>query len=165
MKTFFGFILAASILTLVGCTPAAKTTTSANDTSRLDSMAQHDAQSAEFAQKVELYYQAIEKKDWPTTYDMRTSNFKQDVTRDLYLKQMTDSGENLTSYKVLNVRMYSSASGDDTAAELIMEFNEAGMVSYSCARWIKRDGNWLCDEPGLSAALLTSLRIPDWVTK
>jgi hypothetical protein len=163
MRTFFSFILVIYIFTLAGCMPAGKTTTSVNDASRLDSMAQHDAQSAEFAQKAERYYQAIEKKDWPTTYDMRTSDFKQDVTRNLYLKQMADSSENLTSYKVLNVRMYGGASGD-TAAELIMEFNEAGMVSYNCARWIKRDGIWLCDEPGLSG-LLTSTRIPDWVTK
>jgi hypothetical protein len=126
-------------------------------------MARSDAKAAEFAQKVELYYQALEKKDWPTSYDMRTANFKQDVTRELYLKQMADYGKSLHSYKVLNVRLYGGTDGDYTAAEIIMEFNEGGMVSYRCARWIKRGGIWTCDEPGLGG-LLTSTRIPDWIT-
>ena len=163
MKTYCRFILSAFVLVLAGCNPAAVTNAPPNDTSRLDSMARSDAKSADFAQRVELYYQSIQKKDWPTSYDMRTANFKQDVTRDVYLKQMADSGENLTSYKVLNVRLFGGTNGDYTAAEIIMEFNEGGMVSYSCARWIKRGGNWTCDEPGLSG-FLTSTRIPDWIT-
>jgi hypothetical protein len=164
MKTYCRFILLASILALAGCSPAAETNAPANDTSRLDSMARRDKTSAEFAQRVELYYQSLQKRDWPTSYDMRTPEFKYDVSRDLYLKQMADSGENLTSYKILNVRLYSDEKGGDTAAEIIMEFHEGGMLSYSCARWIKRGGIWMCDEPGLSG-LLTSTRIPDWITK
>ena len=164
MKIYFSSILAASVFALAGCSPAAETNTSANDTSRLDSMAQRDQKSAEFTKAVELYYQSLQKKDWPTSYDMRTVEFKYDVSKDLYLKQMADSGENLTSYKVLGIRLYGDASGDNTAAEIIMEFHESGMVSYSCARWIKRGGVWMCDEPGLSG-LLTSTRIPDWITK
>jgi hypothetical protein len=164
MKIYFSSILAASVFALAGCSPAAETNAPTNDTSRLDSMARNDTKSAEFAKIVESYYLSLQKKDWPTSYDMRTANFKQDVTRDLYLKQMADSEENLTSYKVLNVRLYSGTNGDYTAAEIIMEFNEGGMVSYSCARWIKRGGIWTCDEPGLSG-LLTSTRIPDWIIK
>jgi hypothetical protein len=125
-------------------------------------MVGHNTQSAEFVHSVEQYYQAIEKKDWPTTYDMRTSDFKQDVTRSVYLKQMADSGETLTSYKVLHVLTYAGPSGNYTAGEMIMEFNEDGMVSYGSARWISRDGKWLCEEPGLSG-VLTSIRVPCWV--
>jgi hypothetical protein len=126
-------------------------------------MIHHDGgKAAEFAQKVELYYGAVEKKDWATTYDMRTSAFKHDVTRDLYLRQISDAGENLRSYKVLNVRMYGGITGGYTAAELIMEFHEGGIDSYDCSRWIMRDGNWMCDEPGLIGAFLSSTRIPDW---
>jgi hypothetical protein len=165
MKTYCYVILLVSVLAVAGCSPAAETNSTPNDTSRLNSMAQKDQKSAEFAKAFELYYQSLQKKDWPTSYDMRTANFKKDVTRDVYLKEMADHGENLTSYKVLNVRLYGGTNGDYTAAEIIMEFNEGGMVSYSCARWIKRGGNWTCDEPGLSGSgFLTSTRIPDWIT-
>ena len=95
---------------------------------------------------------------------MRTSDSKQDVTRSTYLKQVGDSGETLTSYKVLNVHTYAGPGGGYQAAEIVMEFHEGGMVSYSCARWIRRFGKWLCEEPGLSG-FLTSTRIPDWVTQ
>ena len=161
MKTFFSFILAASVVALTGCTPAGETNSVANDTGRLDDMAGHNTQSAEFAHSVEQYYQAIEKKDWPTAYDMRTSDFKQDVTRSVYLKHMADSGETLTSYKVLNVLTYAGPSGSYTAGQIIMEFNEDGMVSYGCARWISQDGKWRCEEPGLSGLL--TIRVPCWV--
>jgi hypothetical protein len=160
----YRFILLAFLLALAGCSPAAETNAPLNDTSRLDSTAQTDKKSAEFAQRVELYYQSLEKKDWPTSYDMRTTDFKHVVARDLYLKEMAESRENLTSYKVLGARLYGDTSGDYTAAEIIIEFHEGGMVSYGCARWIKRGGIWMCDEPGLSG-LLTSMRIPDWITK
>jgi hypothetical protein len=164
MKTNCSFILLAAILAVVGCSPDAETNAPANDTSRLDSMAQIDQKHAEFAKAVELYYQSLQKKDWPTSYDMRTATFKQDVTREVYLKKMADDGKRLTSYKILNVRLYSDESGNDTAGEIIMEFNEAGIDSYGSARWIKQGGNWMCDEPGLSG-LLQSLRAPDWMPK
>ena len=164
MKTHLNSILAVCVLLFASCSPDAKTNALANDTSRLDSMAQRDAKSKEFAQKVELYYQSLQQKDWPTSYDMRTASFKQDVTREYYLKQMADDGRSwrLSSYKVLKVSLYGGMTGDYTAAEIIMEFHEGGIVSYSCARWIKRGGNWFCDEPGLGG-LLTSTRIPDWI--
>ena len=164
MKMFHNFMLAACVLTLFGCTPAAGTNATTNDTWRLDEMSRRDKPSADFAHSVERYYEAIEKQDWPTTYDMRTSDFKQDVTRIVYLQQMADDREHLTSYKVLNVRTYAGMSGGYTAAEIIMEFHEGGMVSYSSARWKMRDGKWLCEEPGLSG-FLTSTRVPDWVTQ
>jgi len=163
MKTYCRFILLASILALAGCSPAAETNAPANDTWRLDDMARGQPHAADFVARVKLYYQSLEKKDWPTSYDMRTANFKQDVTKDYYLKDMADSRENLTSYKVLGVHSYGDTNGNDTAAEIIMEFHEGGMVSYSCARWIKRGGVWMCDEPGLSG-LLHSTRVPDWIT-
>ncbi len=98
---------------------------------------------------MELFYQAVEKQDWPTSYDMRTAAFKQLVTTENYLKQMADGGKVLDSYKVLHRQLY-SMNGDEVAAELIMEFYSRGVHSYSCARWIKRGGKWMCDEPGLS---------------
>ena len=96
-------MLLASILVLPGCGPAAETNAPVNDTSRLDSVARQDAKSAEFAQRVKLYYQSLQKKDWPTSYDMRTANFKQDTTKEYYLQQMADEGKrwSLVSYKVL----------------------------------------------------------------
>jgi hypothetical protein len=163
MKTYCRWMFLASILAFASCSPAAETNTPVNDTSRLDDMSKGDQKCSQFAQKVELYYQALQKKDWPTSYDMRTADFKQDVNKALYLKQMADGRENLTSYKVLNVHLFGGMDGNYTAAEMIMEFTEGRMVSYSCARWIRRGGNWMCDEPGLSG-LLTSTRIPDWIT-
>ena len=157
-------MLAACVLTVAGCAPAAGTNTTTNDTWRLDEMARRDAPSAEFAHSVERYYEAIEKQDWPTTYDMRTSDFKQDVTQSVYLQQVAEDGGHLTSYKVLNVHTYADMSGGYTAAEIIMEFHEGGMVSYSSAKWKRRDGKWLCEDPGLSG-FLTSTRVPDWVTQ
>ena len=164
MKIFHCFMLVSCVLALVGCMPAAGTNDTTNDTWRLDEMARRDTPSADFAHSVERYYEAIEKQDWPTTYDLRTSEFKQDVIRSTYLQQIAADREHLTSYKILNVRMYSGMSGGYTAAEIIMEFHEGGMVSYSSVRWKMRDGKWLCDEPGLSG-FLTRTRIPDWITR
>ena len=162
-KTYFSSLLAASVLALAGCRPATGSPPPLNDTSWLKDMAHSDQKSAEFAGKVELFYQAVEKQDWPTSYDMRTATFKQLVTRENYLKQIADGGKVLDSYKVLNDHRY-SFNGDDVAAELIMEFYSRGIRSYSCARWVKRGGKWMCDEPGLSG-LLISLSPPDWTWK
>jgi hypothetical protein len=164
MKNHYHFILLASVLAFVGYSPAAETNAPANDTWRLDDTARDQPQSADFVARVKLYYQSLEKEDLLTSYDMRTADFKHDEAKDLYFKEMADSGKHLTSYKVLNVHLYSDEKGDDLAAEIIMEFHEGGMVSYSCARWIKRGGIWMCDEPGLGG-ILTSTRIPDWITK
>jgi hypothetical protein len=164
MKIYHRFILLFTTLVLVGCCHAAETNAPANDTWRLDESTKDQPNAADFVARVKLFYQSLEKKDWPTSYDMRTTDFKYDVARDLYLKQMADSTENLTSYKVLGLHLYGDASGDNTAAEIIIEFHESRIVSYNCARWIKRGGVWMCDEPGLSG-LLTSTRIPDWTIK
>ncbi len=161
MKTNLSFFLAASLLALAYSLRAMPSPPSLNNASWVKDMAYQGQKSAEFAGKVELFYQAIEKKDWPTSYDMRTATFKQLVMREHYLKEMGNGGKILDSYKVLGGRMYGSTTGDFTAAELIMEFYSHGTHSYSCARWIKRDGKWMCDEPGLSG-LLMSLRPPDW---
>lgn len=165
MKTEFSSLLAASILAFAGCGPAAASDSPVEQTSWQKDMAHIDKKSAEFAGQVELFYQAIEKEDWPTSYDMRTADFKQMVTREHYLKQMANGGSVLNSHKVLSSRRY-GMNGDDTAAEVIIEFNPGGggVHSYSCARWIKRNGKWMCDEPGLSG-LLISFSPPDWTWK
>jgi len=127
-------------------------------------MAQRDPQSAEFAERVKLFYQALQKRDWPTTYDMRTANFKHDVTKEYYLKQMADEGKrwSLNSYKVLNINEHVDTNGI-YAAQIIMEFKEGGLTSYQCALWEKESGTWACDEPGLSGlGLLHSTRPPYW---
>jgi hypothetical protein len=109
---------------------------------------------------VKRFYQAVEDRDWPTSYDMRTADFKGDVTRDLYLGKMAKDGQRLNSYKVLSVQTFADGAGYK-AAQIMMEFDHGS--SYGCARWKKVVGVWLCEEPGLSA-LLTSTRIPDWVS-
>jgi hypothetical protein len=128
-------------------------------------MATIDKESAEFARRVKLFYQALQKKDWPTTYDMRTANFKQDVIREYYLKQMADEGRgwSLDNYKVLSIRRYGDTNGL-YAAQIIMQFSEAASdPSYQCALWQKEGGTWVCDEPGLSGlGLLRSTRPPYW---
>jgi hypothetical protein len=169
MKTCFHFLLAASMLALIGCdeahvkTPASEmtpATSGATDTSRLDDMAKFAPNSAAFVERVKRYYEALQKKDWPTTYDMRTAQFKQDVTREFYLAEMADAGKrwNLDSYKVLGVQQFGGE-----AAEIIFEFKESGNLSYSGAWWKNVGGTWVCVEPGLSQALLHSMRVPDWV--
>jgi hypothetical protein len=163
MKTYCRIIFLASVLAFARCSLAAQTNSPTNDTERLDDMAQNEPQSADFVARVKLYYQSIEKKDWPTSYDMRAADFKHDVARDLYLKTMADSKENLISYKVLDVGLYSNEKGTNTAAELIMEFHEGEVVLYGCARWIKQGGIWVCDESGLKKSLLKSQRMPDWI--
>lgn len=165
MKANFSSLLAASVLVLAGCGPATTSDSPVKETTWQKDMAHIDQKSAEFAGKVELFYQAIEKKDWPTSYEMRTAAFKKMVTRENYLKQMANGRKVLDSHKVLSSNRY-SMNGDDTAAEVIMEFNPGGSGAHSfrCARWIKRNGNWMCEEPGLSG-LLTSFSPPDWTWK
>jgi hypothetical protein len=169
MKTCLHFLFAASIFALVGCneahfkTPVSEvthTTSEATDTSRLDDIAKFVPNSAEFVRRVKLYYEALQKKDWPTTYNMRTAQFKQDVTKEYYLKEMADDGKrwNLDSYRVLGVHQFGNE-----AAEIIFEFRESGSLSYSSAWWKNKDGTWVCDEPGLSEGLLRSTRVPDWI--
>jgi hypothetical protein len=70
-------------------------------------------------------------------YDMRTANFKKDVSKDLYLKQMADDGRNwsLKSYKVLNIHQFEDVQGDITSVQMIMEFNETGTHSYNFSLW------------------------------
>jgi hypothetical protein len=161
MKPQSIFLLAVLVLLADGCGPSTFTSAvaddSTNDTWRLNEMAQRDPKDAEFVRSVKTFYQA---------YDMRVAEFKQDMTRDYYLKQMAGEGKSwrLNSYKVLNVTMFAGPTGDNQAAEIIMQFNEGGSVSYSCARWKQRFGKWLCDEPGLSG-MLTSTRMPDWIVK
>jgi hypothetical protein len=168
MKTQSIFLLAVLVLLTDGCGSSTITSAvaddSTNDTWRLNEMAQRDPKDAEFVRSVKTFYQALEKQDWPTSYDMRVTEFKQDVTRDYYLKRMAEEGRSwrLNSYKVLNIGMFAGPTGDSQAAEIIMQFNEGGSVSYSCARWKQRFGKWLCDEPGLSG-MLTSTRMPDWI--
>ena len=106
-------------------------------------MAGHNAQSAEFAHSVEQYYQAAEKKDWPTAYHMRTSDFKQDVTRSVYLKQMADSGETLTSYKVCNILAYADQSGSIQQARLL--WRSTGRDGFL---WVRK-----VDKPGRKVAV------------
>jgi len=169
MKAHSVFLLAALVLLVDSCDPNTMTSQvpddSTNTTWRLDEMARRDPKTTEFVHSVEVFYQAIEKQDWPTTYEMRVPEFKQDVTRDYYLKQMAEDGKSwrLNSYKVLDVITFAGPTGDSQAAQIIMQFNEGGSVSYNCARWKQRFGKWMCDEPGLSG-LLTSTRIPDWIT-
>ena len=169
MKVNVILLSAVLVLLVDSCGPITITNTSAKDTKnetwRLDVMAQNDPKDAEFARSVETFYAAVEKQDWPTTYDMRVADYKQDVLRDTYLTQMAQYGKSwrLNTYKVLNVTTFASTNGDYQAAELIMEFNENGSVSYDSARWKYRGGKWLCDEPGLGG-FLTNTRIPDWVS-
>ena len=146
MKPQSVFVFLTLVLLDVGCGPHAITSSvagdSANDTWRLDTMAQRDSKAAQFADSVKKFYRAIEEQDWSTTYDMRVAEFKQDVSRDDYLKQMAEDGKrwHLDSYKVLNVTTFAGPTGDDQAAEIIMQFNEDGSVSYASARWKKRFG-------------------------
>jgi hypothetical protein len=155
MKTVICCILGASIL--VGCGRVVVRTPESDDTYRLDQCRQ---QAPEFVDSVKKFYRALQDGDWPTSYDMRTSTFKQDVPRDLYLKQMAKDNPRLNRYKVLNVHMFGDAAGV-SAAEIIIAFDQG--ASYASARWKKVNGVWLCEEPGLSGYLM-SLRIPDWVT-
>ena len=167
MKTYFTLLGAALVFTMAGCSRVVTSHPTRNDTWRLDFLAQHDAQAAPFVDCVKRFYQALENKDWPTSYDMRTSDFKQDMTRAVYLKGVADEGRgwSLESYKVLNVQMEADANGD-FAAQLIMEFNESGSVSQNAARWKKENGKWLCEEPGLGQLGITSsMRAPQWFNK
>jgi len=163
MNIYYLSILVASVLMIVGCKPATTSNSPRNDTWRLDSMAQRDSQSADFARRVEVYYQALQKKDWPTSYDMRTANYKQLVTEDTYLRQITEEkGWNLDSYKILNVAIFGDKSGDH-AAQLIIETSENGSVYYNCAVWKYVGGIWLCEEPGIdNNDILHSMTPPDW---
>jgi hypothetical protein len=138
----------------------------ANDTSSLDDLVRDDPRSAEFVARVKLFYQSLQKKDWPTSYDMRTANFKKDVTKDFYLKQMADEGKtwNLNSYKVLNTQQFGNAQGEITATRIIMEFSETGTHSYNLSSWKKEGVSWQCEDPGLDGlTLLHSTRVPDGV--
>jgi hypothetical protein len=109
---------------------------------------------------VKKFYRALEVGDWTTSYDMRTSTFKQLVDRDRYLNQMAKESPPLNRYKVLNVCTFEGPAGA-SAAEIIMEFDQG--ASYASTRWKKVNGVWLCEEPGLSG-YFHSLGMPDWVT-
>jgi hypothetical protein len=164
MKTYFSSLIAAFLLTLAGCSPSVVSTPPTVDTSRLDSMARSQPELADFASRVKLFYEACQAKNWPTTYEMRTADFKQDVERAYYLKTMSEDGKrwSLNDYKILNINLAGDTNGVH-AAQMIMKFQEGGLHSYQCAVWKKESGTWICDEPGLSGLpLLHSTRAPSW---
>jgi hypothetical protein len=158
MKTAIYWIFGALILAGCGCVVVR--TPGSDDTSRLDTLRQ---QAPDLVDSVKKFYRAVQERDWPTTYDMRTSTFKQDVTRQYYLEELAKGLWCLRTYRVLHVQSYSDGGGCH-AAEIIMDFDHG--ASYGCARWKKVNGVWLCDEPGLGGqnGMLQSLRVPDWVS-
>ncbi|HZI32858.1 MAG TPA: hypothetical protein VFF11_10990 [Candidatus Binatia bacterium] len=167
MKSCIILLAAGAFIAVVGCRPSGNESSSlgvsTNDTSHLDSLAHENPKASDFVHRFKTYYSAIEKQDWPTTYDMRVDEFKHDVTRDFYLKEMAEYGKNwrLRSYKVIELEMSGGTNGNFDGAALIVQFKENRMVNYSTVRWKKQRGVWLCDEPGLSDALLHSTRISD----
>ncbi len=162
MNARFCFTLVACMSIFIGCRPPTKTSSSTTDTWRLDEMAKRDQADAVFAGKVKLFYQALQNKDWPTTYDMRTATFKHDVDKSLYLRIVgDDKGWRLNWYKVLNIQMIKDPNGTH-AAEIIMEFNEGGIESYHNTLWKTENGTWVCEDPGLSGPLFINMQPYDW---
>jgi hypothetical protein len=125
-------------------------------------MAKTDPTFKQFAETVKRFYQALKDKDWAATYQMRTKEFRYDVSRELYLTSMSRDGKNwaLDDYKILGIVSYGGSNGY-TAVRLIMEFNEGGMISYNAVWWKKDGTSWFCDHAGPSKlALFNSTRIP-----
>ena len=166
MKTYIVSVLAIFVLALGGCNPPEVTNSPKNNTWRLDETAKNGTQQAAFVDSVKRFYQALQDKDWPTTYDMRFSDFKHDVPWAIYLKQVADGGRGWTldSFKVLNLEMFGDTNGNYYAAQMIMEFTEVGKVSYGAAWWRNEGGKWFCEETGASGlAWLRSTRPPPWL--
>lgn len=155
MRTVICCVLGAVLL--IGCGRVEVRPRQSDDGSGLERL---QPQAPDLVESVKKFYQALQAKDWATTYDMRTATFKQDVIRGDYLAQLAKENPRLSSYRVLGVEFFQSPNGG-SAAELIMDFDHG--ASYRCARWKKVNGSWLCDDPGLGG-FLRSLRIPDWAT-
>ena len=163
MKSASILLFICTAFVVVGVASISSAADETNDTSRLDWTVQDNPKAADFVRRVKAFYGALENQDWSTSYDMRTAEFKYDVSKDLYLQTLKGNAWHLKSYQILNVCMYSDTSGNYQAAELIIRSND-GAVSYNSSRWKIRSGIWLCVEPGLSGPLQRGIRIPDWVT-
>jgi hypothetical protein len=167
MKSCVILLVTCTFLAVVGCGPSgnesASLSISTNDTSRLDNLVRENTNASDFVHRFKVYYNAIEKQDWPTTYDMRVDEFRHDVTREFYLKEMSEYGKHwrLKSYKVVELGMFGGTNSNYDGAALIVQFKENRTLSDSNVRWRKQGGIWLCDEPGLDDALLHSTRISD----
>jgi hypothetical protein len=162
-------IFAGLVTVFAGCSPGGGITgEQAADTSRLDHLAERHTEFADLAKAVRQYYQALQEKDWLTSYEMRTADFKHDVSKDLYLSSVAKDGGRwlLRSYRILNTHIYGKAgSNHDSAALLVMHFTESHGESYNIALWKYEGGSWLCEEPGLSELpLLRSARVPGCFT-
>jgi hypothetical protein len=115
------------------------------ETLKLDSMVQSQPEFGEFGLVFREFYTALKNKDWETTYDFRTRDFRHDISRELYLASMRKDSAHwkLSSYKVLDVAAY-----DNSAVRLIMEFDEDGLKTHNVIWWKKEDGHWRCQEAG-----------------
>jgi hypothetical protein len=168
MKIHIVPVLTVLVIVLAGCNPPAATNASKNDTWRLDETAKQGAQEAVFVDSVKQFYQALQNKDWPTTYDMRFSDYKHDVSRTNYLKLAAGEGRgwSLDSYRVLNLEIFGNTNGEIYASQIIMEFNEAGTTYYGAAWWRKEGGKWSCQDSGAGGpAWLRSIRPPPWLNE
>jgi hypothetical protein len=129
----------------------------------LDSAAEGNPSYSEFETEVKKFYAALQAKDWPTTYEMRTAPFKQDVTQQFYFDSMNKEGKawSLDTYEVLNIVEFTTPSGE-TKIRLIMKFVENGSTSYNVVWWKKEGQAWYCEEAGPTRlSLFTATRMPE----
>ena len=124
-------------------------------TDKLDIMVEIDPQSwSHFAVELNVFYEALRRKDWAITYDYRTTSFKKAVRKSEYINYMKAAGGDwrLLNYEILDLTMYRGA---QQGVRVVMEVSETPgqKSSISVVWWREEEGNWRCETAGPNGLL------------
>jgi hypothetical protein len=144
MKLCFKILL----VVVIACSePGCERTKWNPDTKQLDSLAKVDPQKWEnLAHSVENFYDSLYHKKWNETYDYRTTTFRRDVSRDLYLRSVqSEQTWSLLNYRILKVDTF----GESKVRLLIQFIDNPGPKKSEIEVWWKKEGEaWRCEEAG-----------------
>ncbi|MBU1192145.1 MAG: nuclear transport factor 2 family protein [Gammaproteobacteria bacterium] len=112
-------------------------------------------------EQVQAYYRAEQSGDWAQVYELRVRDFRWSVSRDYFVKAMTEDarGWELLDYSIESAE----AQGDQVQVTLDFRYritgekpawqqlaNTEGILEVSdTSVWLYEDGRWLCKDAGV----------------
>lgn len=102
-------------------------------------------------EQVQAYYRAEQAGDWGQVYELRVRDFRWSVSRDYFVKAMTEDarGWELLDYVV------ESAEGQGDRVQISMHLRYRSTGDHGVIKeiddtivWLYEDGHWLCKDAG-----------------
>jgi hypothetical protein len=142
------FRAAFVLLLCVGCNkPGASIYSWAPKVDMLEDSESKFPQIKGITKDVAAFYLDLHEKRWEETYFYRNKSFRDLVSMQVYLNNVTNSpGWELLNYQIVNVQ----ANISDNTVTLICKFVESPMQveSFNTITWKVEDGKWRCDAAG-----------------